>query len=48
MAAKEGKTVEQEEVSHHYDSAKEAIRQVGIEPPITHERLRRIYGKSEP
>ena len=32
MAAKEGTTVEQEGVSHHYDSAKAAIRQATKEP----------------
>ena len=45
MAAKEGTTVEQEGVSHHYDSAKAPIRQATKEPPITHEHLRHIYGK---
>ena len=45
VAAKEGTTMEQEGVSHHYDSAKAAIRQATKEPPITHERLGRIYGE---
>ena len=43
MAANGGTTVEQEGVSHHYHSAKTAIRQVTKEPNIVHERLRRIY-----
>ena len=42
VAAKEGTTVEQEGVSLYYDSAKEAIRHMTKEPPITHERLHRI------
>ena len=45
MAAKEGITVEQEGVSHHYDSAKAAIRQATKELRITHVRLCSIYGK---
>ena len=45
MAAKEGTTVEQEGENHHYDSAKAAMRQATMEPSITHECLRGIYGK---
>ena len=45
VAAKEGTTVEQEGVSHHYDSAKAAIRQATKEPTITFERVRHIYGE---
>ena len=45
VATKEGTTVEQEGVSHHHKSAKAAIRPVTKKPPITHERLRRIYGE---
>ena len=45
MVAKEGTTVEQEGDSHHYDSAKAAMRPSTKEPPITHERLRHIYGE---
>ena len=47
MAAKKGTTVKQEEVSHHYDTAKAAIWQTTKEPPITHERLLRIYGERD-
>ena len=38
--AEEGTTVEQEGVSHHYDSAKTTKQ-----PPITHKRLCHIYDK---
>ena len=41
MSAKEGTTVEQERMSHHYDSAKAATQ----EPTITLERVRHIYGE---
>ena len=43
MAAKEGTTLKQVEVSHHYNTAKAAIRYATKEPPITHPRLRRTY-----
>ena len=39
------KTVEQEKVSFHYDSTKAAMRQATKEPPIAHERPRRIHGE---
>ena len=45
VAAKEGTTVEQEGVSHHYDSSKAAMLQANKEPPIIHERLRRTCGE---
>ena len=45
VAPKVGTTVVQEEVSHHFESAKAAIRLATNEPTISHERLRRIYGE---
>ena len=45
VATKEGTTVGQEGVSHHYDSAKAVMRQATKEPPITYEHPRRIYGE---
>ena len=45
MGAKEGTTVEQKGVSHHYDSVKAAMRQATKEPPVANKRLGRIYGK---
>ena len=36
---------QQEGESHHYDSAKAAIRQATKELPISQERLRHIYGE---
>ena len=45
MATKEGTTVEQTIVGHHYDSVKAAVRQATKEPPIAHERLRHYYGE---
>ena len=45
MATKDGTTVEQEGISYHYEAAKAAMRQATKEPPIAHERQRRIYGE---
>ena len=47
MAAREGTIVEQEEVSHHYDSAKVAIQRTTMEPPVTHECRHHIYGEED-
>ena len=47
MAVKEGTSLEQKEVSHHYVSVKATLQQATKEPPITYECLCHVYGKRD-